>query len=91
MRPAEVRAASVQVTGGRKVLTVCHVLTREVEALVSGSPEKQTEPKVQLRMYGAESVEYNRKLFASLFPQRTDINERLRRMEEMGSIYVLRF
>jgi hypothetical protein len=51
MRPAELRTESVQVTGGRKALTVdvhCHVLTLEVEALVSSYPEKQalsTQPR----------------------------------------------
>ena len=87
MRPAELRTESVQVTGDRKALAVdvhCHVLTLEVEALVSSDPEKQAETNAQLRMYGAESVEYNRKLFASLIPQLTDINERLRQMDAMG-------
>lgn len=85
--PSEGRRQSVQVERGRKAVTVdvhCHVLTLEVERLVSGCPEKQSESTTQLRMYGAESVEYNRKLFASLMPQLTDISERLRRMDAMG-------
>jgi aminocarboxymuconate-semialdehyde decarboxylase len=80
-------AAPVQVRRDRKSLTVdvhCHVLTLEVERLVSSCPEKQSEPAAQLRMYGAESVEYNRKLFANLMPQLIEVNERLRRMDAMG-------
>ena len=87
MTPSEVRTKRPQSAGGRKTLTVdvhCHLLTLALERLVSGCPEKQAEPAVQLRMYGAESVEHNRKLFASLIPQLTDIAERLRRMDEMG-------
>ena len=87
MTPNEVRTKGPQSAGGRKTLTVdvhCHLLTLALERLVSGCPEKQAEPAVQLRMYGAESVEHNRKLFASLIPQLTDIAERLRRMDEMG-------
>ena len=87
MPPDESRAVPVHVSRDRKSLTVdvhCHVLTLEVERLVSSCPEKQGEPAAQLRMYGAESVEYNRKLFANLMPQLTDVNERLRRMDEMG-------
>jgi len=85
--PTEGRGQSVQATRGRKPVTVdvhCHVLTLEVEKLVSSCPEKQSESTEHLRMYGAESVEYNRKLFASLIPQLTDIDERLRRMDAMG-------
>jgi aminocarboxymuconate-semialdehyde decarboxylase len=81
------RAAPVQFGRDRKSLTVdvhCHVLTPDVERLVSSSPEKHAEAAAQLRLYGAESVEYNRTLFASLMPQLTDVNERLRRMEAMG-------
>jgi aminocarboxymuconate-semialdehyde decarboxylase len=87
MHPAERREETVQAKRGRNSVTVdvhCHVLTLEVERLVSGCPEKQAEPAEQLRMYGAESVEYNRKLFASLVPELTDISERLRRMDAMG-------
>ena len=87
MPPDESRAASVQVRRDRKSLTVdvhCHVLTLEVERLVSSCPEKQSEPAAQLRMYGAESVEYNRKLFANLMPQLIEVNERLRRMDAIG-------
>jgi len=87
MPPDESRAVPVHVSRDRKSLTVdvhCHVLTLEVERLVSSCPEKQGEPAAQLRMYGAESVEYNRKLFANLMPQLTDVNERLRRMDAMG-------
>jgi aminocarboxymuconate-semialdehyde decarboxylase len=87
MHPAERRVEKVQAKRGRNSVTVdvhCHVLTLEVERLVSGCPKKQAEPAAQLRMYGAESVEYNRKLFASLVPQLTDISERLRRMDAMG-------
>ncbi len=83
MPPAEMRAES----GRRPALTVdvhCHLLTLEVERLVSSCPEKQAEPAAQLRMYGPESVEHNRTLFASLMPQLTDISERLRRMDAMG-------
>jgi len=83
MPPTEVRSG----TGGRKTFTVdvhCHLLTLAVEQLVSGCPEKQAEAGAQLRMYGAESVEHNRTLFASLMPQLTDIGERLRRMDAMG-------
>jgi aminocarboxymuconate-semialdehyde decarboxylase len=85
--PAETSARSVRLQSGRKPLTVdihCHVLTLEVERLVAGQPEKQAEPAAQLRMYGADSVEYNRTLFAGLMPQLTDIGERLRRMDAMG-------
>jgi aminocarboxymuconate-semialdehyde decarboxylase len=83
----ESRVAPIQVTRDHKSLTVdvhCHVLTPEVEGLVSGCPEKQAEAAAQLRMYGPESVECNRKRFAGLMPQLTDIDERLRRMDAMG-------
>ena len=86
MPPTEIQPTFLQVSGP-KSLTVdvhCHVLTLEVERLVSSCPEKQSEPAAQLRMYGAESVEYNRKLFANLIPQLTNVNERLRRMDAMG-------
>ncbi len=84
---AETSARVVRSETGRNSLTVdihCHVLTLEVEGLVSGCAEKQAEPAAQLRMYGAESVEYNRTLFAGLMPQLTEIDERLRRMDAMG-------
>ena len=87
MPPEEPQAAPLRVRRDRKSLTVdvhCHVLTAEVERLVSGRPEKQAEAAAQLRMYGAESVEYNRTLFAGLMPELTDVNERLRRMDSMG-------
>jgi len=87
MPPEESQAAPLRVRRDRKSLTVdvhCHVLTAEVERLVSGRPEKQAEAAAQLRMYGAESVEYNRTLFAGLMPELTDVNERLRRMDTMG-------
>ncbi len=86
MPPTEIQPTFLQASG-TKSLTVdvhCHVLTLEVERLVSSCPEKQSEPAAQLRMYGAESIEYNRKLFANLMPQLTDVNERLRRMDAMG-------
>jgi aminocarboxymuconate-semialdehyde decarboxylase len=86
MPPDESRAAPVQVRRDRKSLTVdvhCHVLTPDVERLVSGCPEKQAEAAAQLRMYGVESVEYNRTLFASLMPQLTEVAERLRGMDAM--------
>ena len=86
MSPADMSARVVRSESGRRSLTVdihCHVLTVQVERLVADRPEKQAEPAAQLRMYGAESVEYNRKLFASLIPQLTDIDERLRRMDAM--------
>jgi len=85
MPPTEIQPTFLQ--ADPKSLTVdvhCHVLTPEVERLVSSCPEKQSEPAAQLRMYGAESVEYNRKLFENLVPQLTDVNERLRRMDAMG-------
>jgi aminocarboxymuconate-semialdehyde decarboxylase len=85
MPPGEARPQQVQ--RERKGLTVdvhCHILTAEVERLVSGCPEKQAEQATQLRMYGPESIEHNRTLFASLMPQLTDTNDRLRRMDEMG-------
>jgi len=75
MPPDESRAVPVHVSRGRKSLTVdahCHVLTLEVERLLSSCPEKQSEPSAQLNMYEAESVEYNRKLFANLMLQRGD-------------------
>jgi aminocarboxymuconate-semialdehyde decarboxylase len=87
MPPDESSAAPVQVRRDRKSVTVdvhCHVLTPDVERLVAGCPDKQAEAAAQLRMYGAESVEYNRTLFASLTPQLTDVAERLRRMDAMG-------
>jgi len=87
MPPEEPQAAPLRVRRDRKSLTVdvhCHVLTAEVERLVSGCSEKQAEAAAQLRMYGAESVEYNRTLFAGLMPELTDVNERLRRMDSMG-------
>lgn len=87
MPPTELRVEPGGTVSDRKALTVdvhCHLLTPEVERLVSGCPEKKAESVVQLRMYGAESVEYNRTLFASLMPQLTDISERLRRMDAMG-------
>jgi len=87
MAPAEVRAEPGRAMSNRKALTVdvhCHLLTLEVEKLVSSCHEKQAEAAAQLRMYGAESVEHNRTLFASLMPQLTDISERLRRMDAMG-------
>jgi len=88
MSPTEIRVEPGRTAGGRKAaLTVdvhCHLLTPEVERLVSGCPEKQAESAAQLRMYGAVSVEHNRKLFAALIPQLTDTAERLRRMDAMG-------
>jgi len=87
MPPEKTHAVPVQVARAGKSLTVdvhCHVLTTDVERLVSGCPEKQAEGAAQLKMYGAESVEYNRTLFAGLMPQLTDVNERLRRMDAMG-------
>ena len=87
MPAKESQTAPIHVTRDRKFLTVdvhCHVLTAEVERLVAGCPEKQAEGAAQLHMYGAESVEYNRTLFADLMPQLTDVNERLRRMDAMG-------
>jgi aminocarboxymuconate-semialdehyde decarboxylase len=87
MTPADVHPREAKSPHGRKTLTIdvhCHILTTEVERLVSGSPEKEAEPAGQLRMYGRESVEHNRTLFASLMPQLTGIDERLRRMDEMG-------
>ncbi len=87
MPPTELRIEPGRTLSDRKALTVdvhCHLLTLEVERLVSGCPEKEAESAAQLRMYGAESVEYNRTLFASLMPQLTDISERLRRMDAMG-------
>jgi aminocarboxymuconate-semialdehyde decarboxylase len=81
-RPKQARSRN-----GRTSLTVdvhCHILTSEVERLVSGCPEKQAEQAAQLQMYGGESVEYNRTLFSSLMPQLTGVDERLRRMDEMG-------
>lgn len=87
MPPADTRPQQVQSPHGRKSFTVdvhCHILTTEVERLVSGCPEKQADQAAQLRMYGPESIEHNRTLFASLMPQLTGIDERLRRMDEMG-------
>lgn len=87
MPPEEPQVAPIRVKRDRTSRTVdvhCHVLTPDVERLVSGCPEKQAEAAAQLRMYGNESVEYNRTLFASLMPQLTDIKERLRRMDAMG-------
>ncbi len=87
MPPTELRIEPGRTLSDRKALTVdvhCHLLTLEVERLVSGCPEKEAESAAQLRMYGAESVEYNRTLLASLMPQLTDISERLRRMDAMG-------
>ena len=87
MPPAEPRSYVSRMAGGPKALTVdihCHLLTLEVERLVSSCSEKQAESVAQLRMYGAESVEYNRNLLASLIPQLTNISERLRRMDAMG-------
>ncbi|HEY6905182.1 MAG TPA: amidohydrolase family protein [Candidatus Acidoferrales bacterium] len=87
MPPSEAQSGLVRAESGRKSLTVdvhCHVLTLEVERLVSSCPEKRAESAAQLRMYGAESVEHNRTLFASLMPQLTDVAERLRRMDAMG-------
>ncbi|MGH9688639.1 MAG: amidohydrolase family protein [Candidatus Acidiferrales bacterium] len=85
MPPGDARPQQVQ--RERKSLTVdvhCHILTTEVERLVSDFPEKQAEQNIQLRMYGLESIEHNRTLFASLMPQLKGIDERLRRMDEMG-------
>jgi aminocarboxymuconate-semialdehyde decarboxylase len=62
----------------------CHALTLEVERLVASCPEKASEPAAQLKMYGAESMEQNRKMLASLAPQLTDIDRRLRDMDAMG-------
>lgn len=87
MPPGDARKQRVQSPRGRTSLTIdvhCHILTTEVERLVSGCPEKQAEQAAQLRIYGAESIEHNRTLFASLMPQLTGIDERLRRMDEMG-------
>jgi aminocarboxymuconate-semialdehyde decarboxylase len=87
MPPADARPQQVQSPHGRKSLAVdvhCHILTTEVERLVSGCAEKQAEQAAQLRIYGPESIEHNRTLFASLMPQLTGIDERLRRMDEMG-------
>lgn len=81
------RPRRVKSPRGRKSLTVdvhCHILTAEVERLVADCAEKQAEQAVQLRIYGTESIEHNRILFASLMPQLTGIDERLRRMDEMG-------
>ena len=87
MHPPKEQVEKVHVKRARNSVTVdvhCHVLTPEVEQLVSRCPEKQAEAAAQLRMYGAESVEHNRTLFASLMPQLTDIAERLQRMDAMG-------
>lgn len=87
MPPGDARPQPVHSPCGRKSLMIdvhCHILTTEVERLVSGCPEKQAEQAAQLRMYGPESIEHNRTLFASLMPQLTGIDERLRRMDEMG-------
>jgi aminocarboxymuconate-semialdehyde decarboxylase len=87
MPPGDARPQQVQSPRGRKSVTVdvhCHILTTEVERLVSGCAEKQAEQAAQLRMYGPGSIEHNRTLFASLMPQLTGIDERLRRMDEMG-------
>lgn len=88
MPPDDVRPPEqVQFQRRRKSFTIdvhCHILTTEVERLVSGCAEKQAEQAAQLRMYGPESIEHNRTLFASLMPQLTGIDERLRRMDEMG-------
>ncbi len=87
MPPTESPSGMVRAARGSKSLTVdvhCHVLTLAVERLVADQPEKKAEPAAQLRMYGPESVEYNRTLFADLMPQLTDIDERLRRMDAMG-------
>ena len=87
MPPVEVRAEALPAARCGRSFTVdihCHTLTLGVERLVAGCPEKIAESPAQLRMYGAESVEYNRTLFAGLMPQLTDIGERLRRMDAMG-------
>ncbi|HVB86007.1 MAG TPA: amidohydrolase family protein [Candidatus Dormibacteraeota bacterium] len=87
MPRSDVRPQQVQSPRGRKSLTVdvhCHILTAEVESLVAGCPEKQAEQAAQLRIYGPESIEHNRTLFARLMPQLTGVDERLRRMDEMG-------
>jgi len=87
MLPGDAPPQPVRSSRGGKSLTVdvhCHILTTEVERLVSSCPEKQAEQAAQLRMYGAESIEHNRTLFASLMPQLTGVEERLRRMDGMG-------
>jgi aminocarboxymuconate-semialdehyde decarboxylase len=82
LRPAQL----AQKVGRRESVTVlhCHMLTPAVERLVAGCPEKAAEAAAQLKMYGAESVEHNRKMIASLTPQLTDINRRLSDMDAMG-------
>jgi aminocarboxymuconate-semialdehyde decarboxylase len=62
----------------------CHALSLKVEQLVAGCPEKIAEAAAQLRTYGAESMEYNRKFIPTLAPQLTDVNRRLRDMDAMG-------
>jgi len=87
MQPGDARLQQVQSSRRRESLTVdvhCHILTTEVERLVAGCSEKQAEQAAQLRMYGLESVEHNKTLFAGLMPQLTGIDERLCRMDEMG-------
>lgn len=39
----------------------CHVMVPQIEKLVADRPEKLTEPQMQLRAMGAESVEFNQK------------------------------
>jgi aminocarboxymuconate-semialdehyde decarboxylase len=88
MPAVEVRANSSQKSAGRRgSFTIdlhCHALTLDVERLVASCPEKAAEPAAQLKMYGAESIEHNRKMIASLAPQLTDVNRRLRDMDTMG-------
>ena len=88
MPAVEVRVApSAQTAGRRKSVTIdlhCHVLTLAVERMVSACPEKAAEAATHLKMYGAESMEHNRKMIANLVPQLTDINRRLCDMDAMG-------
>jgi aminocarboxymuconate-semialdehyde decarboxylase len=88
MPAIEIRPApSAPTVGRRQSVTIdlhCHVLTLAVERLVAGCPEKATEAAAQLKMYGAQSTDHNRKMLASLAPQLTDVDRRLSDMDAMG-------
>jgi aminocarboxymuconate-semialdehyde decarboxylase len=62
-----------------------HLFVPEVEELVRGRPEKQSEPDLQRQLLGPSSAEYNsRVMLPTAFPKLTRLELRLKDMDEMG-------
>lgn len=73
---------------GKRLRTIdlhCHALSREVEARVSGCPQKKAEAELRVRTLGRASVEYNASvMMPESMPALTDLAVRLRDMDAMG-------